>query len=129
MDAPCRWTEFSFVFDKAGLSYFKIGSLQMQIIILLIVFFLLISNIILVRDKLSRIFLSIYIYWWSLLLIISTFNPYGLYAVSDSIYSLLILNISMFTFGFILSGHKQKASNNNNIDAIYRFIHSFESLL
>jgi oligosaccharide repeat unit polymerase len=101
----------------------------MGIIILLIVFLLLILNISLIRDKLSKVFLSIYICWWALLLIISTFNPYGLYTVSDKTYLLLILNITMFTFGFILSGHKQKASNINNIDAIYRIFHSFKSLL
>ena len=101
----------------------------MGIIILLIIFLLLIFNISLVRDKLSRVFLSIYICWWALLLIISTFNPYGLYAVSDNTYLVLVLNVSIFSFGFILSGPKQRASKNNNIDAIYRFIHSFESLL
>lgn len=93
------------------------------------VFLLLILNVILVRDKLSTVFLSIYICWWALWLIISTFNPYDLYAVSDNIYLLLILNVTMFTFGFILSGYTKKASNNNNIDANYRFIHSFDSLL
>lgn len=56
-----------------------------------------------IKDRLSLIFLQLYLAWWWLLLFVSTFNPYGLYSVSFRVYSILVLGVVCFTFGFILN--------------------------
>lgn len=70
-------------------------------IILLLFGFLLLLSWMLIKDKLSLVFLQLYLIWWGLLLFVSTLNPYGLYAVSTKVYAILILSIFCFSFGFI----------------------------
>lgn len=70
-------------------------------IILLLFGFLLLVSWMLIKDKLSLVFLQLYLIWWGLLLFVSTLNPYGLYPVSTKVYAILILSIFCFSFGFI----------------------------
>ncbi|OHT44641.1 O-antigen polymerase [Flavobacterium tructae] len=55
------------------------------------------------RDKMSSIFLNVYLIWWLCLLGISLSNPFGLYEVSLWTYCLILLSISFFSFGFIFN--------------------------
>lgn len=53
-----------------------------------------------IRDGFSKkIILSFWTIWF-ISLTMSTFNPYGLYAVSDEAYCLLLLNVAGFILGF-----------------------------
>jgi oligosaccharide repeat unit polymerase len=68
-----------------------------------IFFFLLALSRYALRDKLSLNFLVIYQIWWLIMLAISVFNPFSLYAVSDYTYFLLVLNVFFFSIGFVIS--------------------------
>lgn len=83
-------------------------------IIIIIFSFLLLLTKMLIKDKLSLIFLQLFLGWWGLLLFISTFNPYGLYPVSIEIYSILILSVSCFTFGFIINRYIRLRQKKNS---------------
>lgn len=54
----------------------------------------------LVKDKVSLFFVLSFIGYWFIALIVSCFNPYGLFPVSDFTYAILILNVTSFVFGF-----------------------------
>ena len=58
----------------------------------------------LVRDKLSQKTIIVYLSWWTLWLVISTLNPFGVFPVANRVYFLLLLNVFMFTLGFVLYG-------------------------
>lgn len=60
----------------------------------------------LIKDKLSKGLLLIYLLWWGVCLTISTLNPYKLYEVSESTYFLLLLNVFSFYLGFVLCRKK-----------------------
>jgi len=62
--------------------------------------FILFTNI-LIKDKLSRNVIGLYLIWWATWLLISTFNPFELYDVSINIYLLLLLNVSTFLMGYL----------------------------
>ena len=86
------------------------------IIISITVLTAVIGNV-LVRDKLSKNIINIYIFWWLLWLTLSTFNLYDLNEVSDGIYLLVLLNIIMFTLGFSIYGlFKRNKINTKVID-------------
>jgi oligosaccharide repeat unit polymerase len=96
-----------------------------MLIILLFVFFLLFTKI-LIKDKLSLVFLQLYLIWWALLLFISTFNPYGLFPVSEYIYGILILSIFCFSLGFISNKNIRNVNNNErkllNEDLLLKYL-------
>lgn len=75
----------------------------MNFVIILIFILLFLFSFIIVKNKISLFFLKNYLGWWFLLCIISTFNPYDLYAVSDKIYLILIGSIILFYLGFLLN--------------------------
>lgn len=66
-----------------------------------------------IKNSLSKKMLNIYIIWWGILLMVSSYNPYDLYPVSNRIYSYLLLSIFCFTLAFILS--ELKESNKKNV--------------
>ena len=72
----------------------------------IVLFFLLMAVLVwfLVRDKLSQKTIIAYLSWWSLWLVISTLNPFGVFPVANRVYLLLLLNVFMFTLGFVLYG-------------------------
>ena len=72
----------------------------------IVLFFLLMVVLVwfLVRDKLSQKTIIAYLSWWSLWLVISTLNPFGVFPVANRVYLLLLLNVFMFTLGFVLYG-------------------------
>jgi oligosaccharide repeat unit polymerase len=82
--------------------------------IILCIYFLLMIVAFYVRGILARRLLLIYIVLWMSLLLFSTFNLYGLYPVSNTAYSLLLLNVVMFTAGFSFSSVKQKTYSDYN---------------
>ena len=96
-----------------------------MLIILLFVFFLLFTKI-LIKDKLSLVFLQLYLIWWAILLFISTFNPYGLFPVSEYIYGILILSIFCFSLGFISNKNIRNVNNNEkkllNEDLLLKYL-------
>lgn len=61
-----------------------------------------------IKDRLSLVFLQLYLIWWGILLFISSFNPFGLYPVTFIVYGLILLSISCFSIGFILNGYSKK---------------------
>lgn len=79
---------------------------------------------VMVHDALSKTSIKVYLSWWVLWLLISTLNPFELYSVSSKVYLLLMLNVFMFSFGFILYGIiKPKPGQ------IYNINKSFNSLV
>lgn len=49
-----------------------------------------------IRDSFSKkVILSFWTIWF-ISLVISTFNPYGLYPVSDEVYVIMLLNVSCY---------------------------------
>ena len=63
--------------------------------------------------------------FWSLCLLVSTFNPYGLFPVSTYVYVLLILNVVSFTIGFLSKRNKYKSLYAVNFDlGIDKFLSS-----
>lgn len=53
-----------------------------------------------IRDSFSKkVILSFWTIWF-ISLVISTFNPYGLYPVSDEVYVIMLLNVSAIILGF-----------------------------
>lgn len=89
----------------------------MQAIILFIFISLIIVKLF-VRAKLANRLLSFYIVWWMSLILVSTGNFYELNPVSNTAYSLLLLNVCMFTTGFLFSCAKQKSYTTNYFDLI-----------
>ena len=72
--------------------------------VVLIIFFVL--SLLFVRygikDKLSRFLILGHLCYWFICLIISTFNPFGLYEVSPDTYYIFILHTLSFLLGFFL---------------------------
>lgn len=72
--------------------------------VVLIIFFVL--SLLFVRygikDRLSRFLILGHLCYWFICLIISTFNPFGLYEVSPDTYYIFILHTLSFLLGFIL---------------------------
>ena len=63
--------------------------------------------------------------FWSLCLIVSTTNPYGLFPVSTYIHVLLILNVVSFTIGFLSKRNNYNSLSNVNCDfGIDKFLSS-----
>lgn len=77
-----------------------------------------------VRDVISKTSIIVYLSWWIFWLLLSTFNPYRLYSVSSNVYLLLMLNVFMFSFGFILYGIIKSKANQ-----IYYINNSFNSFI
>lgn len=73
----------------------------MLYIILIIMSAMIIISRLVIKDKLSKVIILIYVLWWALWLGLSTFNFYDLYSVSNSTYFLLLLNVTMFCIGFL----------------------------
>lgn len=68
----------------------------------------------LIYDRISKVFIYLYLAWWYIWLIISTFNPYDIFEVSTFTYLLLIANVMFFLFGFVL-GNRKTTTNYNYI--------------
>ena len=83
----------------------------------------------LVRSRLANRLLSIYIVWWMSLLLISTYNLFELNPVSNTAYSLLLLNVAMFTTGFLSSCAIQKNYSTNCSDLIANISITFNKKL
>lgn len=72
----------------------------------LLLFFLLIGILVrvVVRDRIAFTFISIYLGWWGLCLVVSSLDLLGMNPVSSFTYFLLLLNVSMFTAGYLWLG-------------------------
>lgn len=55
-----------------------------------------------ILSKLEKNVIISYILWWMLLLIISIYNPLGLYSVSNKVYFLLMIHIMSLFGGFLI---------------------------
>lgn len=78
-------------------------------IVILIVFFILFM--LLKGNKMTSIAKRsaiVIVGFWSVCLFVSTFNPFGLYDVSSYVYLLLILNVCVFTFGFLSKREEER---------------------
>lgn len=90
----------------------------MIIIVLLIFVLLSLFSRTIIKDKLIFLFLQIYLIWWAILLCVSNLNPYGLYAVSNDIYGILILSVFSFSVGYIINylSSEKKAIKTIDVD-------------
>lgn len=80
--------------------------------LLFFIMFIVASSII--KNRISKIPLLIYLLWWYLLLSISSFNPYDLYPVSNKGYLLILLNVFVFFIGYISLCFKKNTNKNFN---------------
>ena len=64
------------------------------------------------NNIISKLFLGSFVGYWCISLMISLFNPFGLYKVSTYTYLLLLLNVLFFVLGFI--SVRQKKLNTGN---------------
>lgn len=78
-----------------------------------------------IHDSLSRGIISTFLSIWLIALILSTFNPYGLYSVSLETYLILILNVFSFVFGFSLIRINYALYNNLNANSFYTSVMNF----
>lgn len=76
--------------------------------IVLFFVFMFVLTMFLVRDKLSQKTIIAYLSWWTLWLVVSTFNPFGMFPVTNKVYWLLLLNVFMFALGYMLYGKFRK---------------------
>lgn len=72
----------------------------MAIFIIILYFILLLFMNALIKDRASYIYILFYVSFWMISLAVSTFNPIGLYPVSDKVYFLSLLNVFSFFIGF-----------------------------
>lgn len=79
----------------------------MEILFLFGYFIMFILIFILIKSRVSRVPIALYVLWWGILLGISITDPYDLYPVSLSTYSLLFLNSFMFFIGYIVISDKK----------------------
>ena len=86
------------------------------IIVFFLFFYVYIKRMI--RDSFSKkVILSFWTIWF-ISLVISTFNPYGLYPVSDEVYVIMLLNVSAIILGF----SSVKVNKNICLDKRYIYI-------
>lgn len=76
----------------------------MFFIILILMSAMAIVSMVVIKDKLSRVIILLFLLWWTIWLGLSTFNFYELFSVSNTTYYLLLLNVMMISFGFFVSG-------------------------
>lgn len=74
-------------------------------VILIIMSAMIIISRFVINDKLSKVIILIYLFWWAICLGVSSFNLYELFPVQRSTYILLILNVGMFYLGFLFCGN------------------------
>lgn len=78
-----------------------------------------------IQDGFSRkIILSFWAIWF-ISLTMSTFNPYGLYSVSDETYCILMLNVAGFILGFSAIKIERTVYQGQNAFRCYRFVNKF----
>jgi len=97
---------------------------MISIIIISFFFFLFIAAKLFIQDGIARCMIYVYLGWWSLCLIVSTFNFLDMYPVTYTTYAILLLNVFMFTFGFIIfpgtSTFQNKTVNNGRLFINYK---------
>lgn len=69
---------------------------------------LIVFALIFIKSRLNKIPLILYLIWWGILYAISMANPYDLYPLSNSTYTLLFLNTLMFFIGYLIISYKKK---------------------
>lgn len=74
----------------------------MSFVILAVYVFLLLFIIYIVRDKISKLIILIYVSFWCGSLLLCHINPFQYYEVSDSSYFILLGHVVAFVFGFIM---------------------------
>lgn len=79
----------------------------MEILFLLGYIILFMSIFILIKNRINRIPIILYVVWWGVLFIISILNPYQLYPVSLPTYTLIFVNTLMFFIGYIIISYKK----------------------
>lgn len=82
----------------------------MKIIIVLFTFFMLFASMARIKDTISRVVVFCFLGYWSVSLFVSTFSPYGYYSISNYTYFILLLGVSAFILGMMISYIPSKAS-------------------
>ena len=62
-----------------------------------------------IHDSISSLFAWVFLLYWGVSLVISSFNPYNLYEVSNYAIFLLLLNVISFITGFLVVKKKVSA--------------------
>lgn len=78
-----------------------------------------------IHDSLSTGVIFAFLSIWFISLILSTFNPYGLYSVSFETYLMLMLNVFSFVFGFSLIRIDRVLYKNVNANSFYTNVMNF----
>ena len=79
----------------------------MVIIVLIIMTLLIALSKYTVSDKLSKVFIYLYLLWWFMWLFISALDVYGLFTVSAETYLIIFMSLFLFLIGFLF-GKSQK---------------------
>lgn len=90
----------------------------MTLIVAVIIGLIFLVTKYLILDKLSKIFIYLFIAWWGVWLILSTLDVYGLFTVDNSTYLLILLAIFMFVTGFVV-GLSQKSIHFTEVGQIH----------
>lgn len=63
-----------------------------------------------VSDRLSKILIFLYLFWWMVWLFLSTLNVYGLFPVLPKTYLLILLSLGMFLLGYLFANDNRNKS-------------------
>ena len=88
----------------------------MRILILLLGFFLILVFSRIKMNRIERTVIICILLFFINVLLLSTFNWYGIYEVSSYTYLLWIINIFMFSLGFCIKKNKEKENGCKNSD-------------
>ena len=82
----------------------------------------------LVADRTAAVLARVYLGWWGVHLLASSLDPLSMYPVSPFTYGVLLLNVALFTAGFIAVGHQREVEEggatvvtlSRSLDAVVR---------
>ena len=81
-----------------------------------------------VEDRTAAVLARVYLGWWGVHLLASSLDPLSMYPVSGFTYGVLLLNVALFTAGFVAVGYQREveegegtlAALSRSIDAVVR---------
>ena len=66
-----------------------------------------------VSDKLSKVFIYLYLLWWFMWLFISALDVYGLFTVSTKTYFIIFMSLFLFLVGFLFGKNESNISQSS----------------